>query len=103
MVRHLFSRFLCHETGFILSSESVLMGSVSVLGLLVGLVSVRDALVLEMQDFAHGIGFLNQSYSYTGVADGDNATEGGLFGDTLDLGDFDGSDEIILVGEDPEQ
>lgn len=93
--------FLRQEEGFVLSSEVLLMGTSVVIGLLVGLVSVRDSLVMEFEDFSEAIGFLNQSYTYTGIADngGASSTAGGLLNDSLD-----GDDEtqIIDLGEEPE-
>jgi hypothetical protein len=90
MVRHLLSRFLYHEDGFILSSEALLMGTTVVVGLLVGLVDIRDNILEELEDFSEAVGFLNQSYSYTGVIGNGNdaTTEGGLFQDTQEVGDF---------------
>jgi hypothetical protein len=101
MVRHLFSRFLYHESGFILSSESLLIGTTAVVGLLVGLVSIRDGVLDEFEDFSEAIGFLDQSYSYTGVSGNGNdaTTEGGLFEDTLEDGDFEEMDLAGLIGE----
>src|SRR5690606_35489434 len=45
----------------------VLLSTVSVLGLTVGLVTMRDSLTAEMSDVAEAIGALNQSYAYTGM------------------------------------
>ncbi len=101
MVRGNVLAFLRQEEGFVLSSEALLMGTSVVLGLLVGLVSVRDSLVMEFKDFSGAIGFLNQSYTYTGIAgsSGGSSTEGGLFGDGLDGND---GTLINLLGDDPE-
>lgn len=93
--------FLCQEEGFLLSSEALFMGTSVVIGLLVGLVSVRDSLVMEFEDFSEAIGFLNQSYSYSGIAGNGSApsTEGGLLNDSLDGDD---QTQIIDIGEEPE-
>lgn len=95
--------FLCQEEGFVLSSEALLMGTSVVIGLLVGLVSVRDSVVMEFEDFSEAIGFLNQSYTYTGVAGNGNSasSDGGLFSDSLESEDEVGA-SIDFVGEDPE-
>ena len=83
-----FQGFIRSEDGFLLSSEALLIGTIAVLGLLVGLVSVRDAVAQELGDFAQAIGLLNQSYSYTGVADSvSGTTRGGTFADTADNSD----------------
>ncbi|MFM7057689.1 MAG: hypothetical protein ACKO2P_12290 [Planctomycetota bacterium] len=90
MSKSYLSRFLQQDAGFVLSSEALLMGTTAILGLLVGLVSVRDSLVEEFEDFSEAIGFLNQSYSYTGVSGNGNdaSTQGGLFEDSLEETDF---------------
>ncbi|MEY3173007.1 MAG: hypothetical protein RLZZ436_920 [Planctomycetota bacterium] len=79
--------FIRSEDGFLLSSESLLLGTIAVLGLLVGITSVRDSVVQELGDFAQAIGLLNQSYSFAGVSDASGLTQGGLLADTLDISD----------------
>ncbi|MFM8477081.1 MAG: branched-chain amino acid aminotransferase [Planctomycetaceae bacterium] len=101
MGHNFLSVFLRQEAGFVLSSEALLLGTSVVLGLLVGIVSVRDSLVEEFEDFSDAMGFLNQSYTYTGVAGNGNSStsDGGLFSDSLD-GD-DGT-VLLVLGEEPE-
>lgn len=86
-MKNMFKGFVRSEDGFLLSSEALLIGTIAVLGLLVGLVSVRDAVVNELGDFSQAIGILNQSYSYTGVTDTNATTMGGILGDGLDSSD----------------
>ncbi|MFM7038140.1 MAG: hypothetical protein ACKO2L_10490 [Planctomycetaceae bacterium] len=80
-------RFVGSEDGFLLSSEALLIATIAVLGLLVGLVAIRDAVVNELGDFSQAIGLLNQSYNYPGVSDLTATTWGGLLADTLDTND----------------
>lgn len=54
------------ESGFIVSTDLILISSILVIGLLVGLVSVRDQIVQEFGDMAVAVGNLNQSYSFAG-------------------------------------
>jgi hypothetical protein len=63
----LFRKLIDDEAGFIVSTELVLVGTVLVLGLIVGLTAVRDAVIGEFSDVADSIGSLNQSYVYTGM------------------------------------
>ncbi len=86
-MKNMFKGFVRSEDGFLLSSEALLIGTIAVLGLLVGLVSVRDAVVNELGDFSQAIGLLNQSYTYTGVTDTNVTTQGGLLADTTDAND----------------
>ncbi len=55
------------ESGFIVSSDLVLISSILVIGMLVGLVSLRDQVVQELGDVAVAVGNLNQSYSFGAV------------------------------------
>jgi hypothetical protein len=79
--------FLRNEDGFLLSSEALLIATITIIGLIVGLVAIRDSVVQELGDFGQAIGLLNQSYTYTGVSDLTSMTWGGLFVDTLDYSD----------------
>ena len=54
------------EAGFIISAELVLIATLCVLGLVVGLTLVRDAVGGEFSDIACALRSLDQSYSYSG-------------------------------------
>jgi len=54
------------ESGFIVSAELVLVATVLVLGMLVGMSQVQNAVVSELNDVGHAIGSANQSYYFTG-------------------------------------
>ncbi len=58
------------DAGFIISAELVLVATIVVIGLIVGLVVVRNQVVQELVDVGQAIGALNQSYSFTGVHGG---------------------------------
>ena len=60
--------FLNDEAGVIISAELVLVLTICVLGVIVGLSSVVVAVNEELQDTAHAIGVLNQSFGFTGFA-----------------------------------
>lgn len=62
-----FRRFLDSDAGFLLSTESLLLGTIGVLGLIVGLAEVRNAVVQELGDFSQAVAFLSQDYAYTSV------------------------------------
>jgi hypothetical protein len=82
--------FFFNEDGFILSSEALLLASITILGLLVGFVRLRDSLLLELEDLAGTFAFLDQSFEYAGVSNdvsADAQTEGAIFNDSDDLGD----------------
>ena len=79
------------EAGFIISAELVLVLTIAVLGMVVGLVSVRDSLLNEMCDISSAFGAVNQSFDFRGAskeasgAKGHHAIVAGAgFADTTD-------------------
>jgi Flp pilus assembly pilin Flp len=78
-------RFWADNDGFVISTELVLVATTLVVGMLVGLVTVRDQVVQELGDVALAIGNVNQSYEYEGVTGHTSATAGSNF---LDRNDF---------------
>lgn len=54
------------DSGFIVSAELVLIATLLVIGLIVGMSQVQHAVNEELNDVAHAIGALNQSYFFTG-------------------------------------
>lgn len=62
------SSLLADETGFLITSELVLISTLGVIGLTAGMVCVRDAVSAELIDVSDAIGSLNQSYCYTGFS-----------------------------------
>jgi Flp pilus assembly pilin Flp len=67
------------EGGFIVSTELVLVATILVIAMVVGLSTVRDAVLTELVDLAHAIGQISQSYSYNGVSACNGATAAGSF------------------------
>ena len=78
------------EAGVILSAELVLVGSILVVGMIVGLVELQCSVVDELNDLGDAIGAVNQSYAYSGNLSVKNDgklkayTSGSLFMDTED-------------------
>jgi hypothetical protein len=64
------------ETGAIVSAEIMLVATILVLGVIVGLKSVRDSVVTELADVAQAVANVSQSYHFSGV-DGHCAKSGG--------------------------
>ncbi len=58
------------EAGFIISAELVLVATILVIGLIVGMVSLRNQVVQELVDVGQAIGSLSQSYAFAGVESG---------------------------------
>ena len=94
------------ESGVILSAEIVLVGTILVLGMIVGLVSLQSAVVQELGDLASAFGDLDQSYETSGFKSGKEdgngskaATYGAKFDDDVDSCDCDLS---LVCGDDGE-
>jgi hypothetical protein len=82
MLRKLWS----DEAGFVISAELVLVATILVIGLIVGLVAVRNQVVEELVDVGQAIGNLSQSYAFGGIFKGGMAyTDGGSYKDVVDF------------------
>jgi hypothetical protein len=84
------------DLGFVVSSELVLVGTILVIGMIVGLATVRDQVVQELGDVGLAIGQINQSYSWSGITGHTSSVAGSAFVDTLDF-----CDEIGIPGDPP--
>jgi hypothetical protein len=84
----LLQRLWIDQDGFVITSELLLIVTILVIGLIVGMVAVRDAVVQELGDVAAAIGALDQSYQYNGTtsacATQGAFTSGGQFVDQPD-------------------
>ena len=60
--------------GFITTTELILVFTALVLGLIVGMVSLRNAVTAELEDLAEAIGNIDQFYQYSGLIE---KTDGG--------------------------
>lgn len=72
-MKNLWQQLLKDETGVIVSSELALVGTVGVLGMVVGLESVATAVTQELTDLSNAYRSLNQSYSYRSISKGQHA------------------------------
>lgn len=75
------------DAGFVVSSELILIATISVIGLIAGLATVRDQVVSELADVANAIGHMNQSYSFSGITGHSSSTAGTIFIDLIDFCD----------------
>lgn len=79
------NKFLKDESGFVVSSELVLLATMLVLGLIVGLSAVRQALSQELADLATAIARVSQDYSYSGITGHSASVAGSIFTDANDF------------------
>jgi type II secretory pathway pseudopilin PulG len=85
----MFRKLWNDEAGAVISAEIVLVATILVIGMIVGLKSVRDAVVTELADVAQAIANVSQSYSYSGINGHAAGTAGSFFEDALDFCDTD--------------
>ncbi len=87
-MKNMFRSFLRSEEGFVLSTEAVLIGTILVLGMIVGLAEIRNAVVQELGDYSQAVAMLSQDYAFTSVSSTNNpgviATAGSQFSDSPD-------------------
>lgn len=90
------------QGGFVLTSELVLIVTIMVMGMTVGLVTMRDALTAEMEDVAEAIGALDQSYAFNGLVNSQTSasTEGSSWGDAQDIPAGDTGEFSYLAADD---
>ena len=73
------------EAGFVVSTELILIATILVIGLITGLVTIRDAVVTELADVADAISEVDQSYSYGAITAHCALTAGTEFQDDSDF------------------
>jgi hypothetical protein len=81
------SRLWSDEAGFVISSELVLVATILVIGMVVGLTTIRDQVVQELADVAGAISDVNQSYHYGDLRGHHSWSAGSDFKDKQDFCD----------------
>lgn len=80
------ARLWADEAGFIVSAELVLVATILVIGMIVGLVSLRNQVVQELVDVGQAVGSMTQSYAYAGTTKPCIAnTSGSFYYDKIDV------------------
>ena len=75
------------DVGAIISAEIMLVASILVIGMVVGLTSLRDSVVTELADVAQALAQVNQSYSFGTIQGHHSFSNGGAFADLQDFCD----------------
>jgi hypothetical protein len=83
----LLKRFVTDIKGVAISIELTLVSVILLIGLLVGLASVRDSIVCEFADVAGSVGDINQSFTYNGVQSDSSNVSGSNYADATDSAD----------------
>ncbi len=69
------------DCGALIATEWVFVATILVLGSITGLVAVRQAVITEMEEFAHAVMSLSESYSFSGQSNCQSSTAGSMFND----------------------
>jgi Flp pilus assembly pilin Flp len=72
------------EAGVVVSAELILIVTILVIGMVVGLTSLRDQVTQELGDVAGAISTINQSFSFSGATGHHSSTAGSIFVDFTD-------------------
>ena len=81
----MFNELLSDENGFIVSSELILIATILVIALVVGLQTIRDAVLQELGDVGAAIGSISQDYSYSGATGHASSINGSQYVDDTDF------------------
>jgi len=85
--QNVLSRFVHEQEGAIVSAEVMLIATILVIGVIVGLKSVRDSVVSELADVAQAFANIDQSFSYSGICGHAGHSAGAQFSDQADFCD----------------
>ncbi len=83
----MFKNLIRDESGFVVSTELVIIATILVIGMLVGLTTIRDQVVTELSDVADAISALDQSYAFSDITGHASSTAGTVFDDEADFCD----------------
>ncbi|MEI6539895.1 MAG: branched-chain amino acid aminotransferase [Planctomycetota bacterium] len=72
------------ENGFVVSAELVLVGTILVLGMIVGLTELSFNVNQELEDLGSAIGAINQTYYFTLASGKKGEVVGSRFSDYVD-------------------
>lgn len=87
-MKSLWKKLWTDEAGVVLSSEIALVGTVGVLGMVVGLEAVTCAVTSELNDLASAFGAIDQTYNFRSIAKlGHARVSGSGFNDRRDVCD----------------
>lgn len=70
------------DCGALIATEWVFVATILILGVITGLVAVRQAVISELTEFAQAVLALNQSFSFSGQTNCESSTAGSSASDT---------------------
>jgi Flp pilus assembly pilin Flp len=75
-VRRLLTRLWNDDRGALIATEWVFVATILILGIITGLIAVRQAVISELTEFANAVMALSQSYSFAGQSNCLSSTAG---------------------------
>ncbi len=82
-MRRLMQKLWSDDHGALIATEWVFVATILILGIITGLIAVRQAVISELTEFANAVMALSQSYSFAGQSNCLSSTAGSA-GDGLD-------------------
>lgn len=82
-MRQLVLKLWKDDCGALIATEWVFVATILVLGSITGLVAVRQAVITELEEFAHAVMSLSQAYSFSGQVNCQSSTAGSSFVDVV--------------------
>lgn len=86
------------EAGFVISAELVLVLTIGVLGMVIGLASLRDSLTSELVDLSAAFGAFDQTFNFRSVSRPSSLGIGKGHGNVRGSGFADTTDECDCIG-----
>ena len=75
-MRRLMQKLWSDDHGALIATEWVFVATILVLGIITGLIAVRQAVISELTEFANAVMALSQSYSFAGQSNCLSSTAG---------------------------
>ena len=88
-------QFWRDEVGFVVSSELILAATILVIGSVVGLGTMRDAVMAELADVGGAIGDIDHSFSFGAVTTSCGTVNGSIFVDQPDFCEIPGNNDRV--------
>ena len=88
--------FVNDESGFVISSELMILATLIIGAAIAGGAAIRDSLVLELEDVAESVGAVSQSYNLRGIRK--PANNGSYHGSCSGFGFNDNQDDCDCTG-----
>ena len=92
------ARLIADESGFIVSAELILIGTIAVLAMVVGLSEVALSINNELEDVASAFGAVNQSFHANGASGHGGKNNGSRNQDSSDFCDGKGITSVSPTG-----